>query len=125
MKREFCESLEFTKLVKNGYLTDLQVSDLQKDIMTGQGKTISQTGGYKKIRLAGIGKGKSKGKRKRGGWRVIFADYPEYCVTAIIYAYPKGEQDDLTPDQKKRLRKTKAVLDAEVKRRYGKEKTRK
>ena len=119
MEREFCESLVFTKLVKNGYLTDSQVSDLQKDIMAGQGNTIPQTGGYKKIRLAEVGRG------KRGGWRVIFADYPEYCITVIVYAYPKDEQDDLTPDQKKQLRKTKAVLDAEVKRRYGKEKNRK
>ena len=120
MEREFRETEAFTRLVKSKALTDEQLRQLQRDIISGLGKTIPRTGGFKKIRLTG---GQSRGKR--GGWRVIYADYPNYGFTAIVFAYPKGLQETLTPEQEKRLRNVKAVLDAEVKKKYGKSKEKK
>ena len=115
--REFLEASGFTKLVESGTITDNQLKRLQMDIMQGQGAVIPRTGGFKKIRLADHGR-----KGKSGSWRVIFADYPEYHFTAIVFAYHKNVQENLTALQEKQLRKIKREINAEAKRKYGKSK---
>jgi len=62
------------------------------------GVIIKGSGGIRKLRWAGSGRG------KRGGIRVIY-----YYLTAdeqiyMLYAYPKSEKDDLTSDQLKQLK---------------------
>lgn len=62
------------------------------------GPIMQGSGGLRKLRWAGSGRGKS------GGVRVIY-----YWVTAqdrllMLYAYPKNEQDNLTDKQLKTLR---------------------
>ena len=118
MEREFREAEAFTRLVKSKTLTDEQLRQLQRDIISGLGKTMPRAGGLKKIRLEGSGIG------KRGAWRVIYADYPDYGFTVIVFAYPKGVKDTLSRDEECRFSKLKATLDDEVKRKYGKNKKR-
>jgi mRNA-degrading endonuclease RelE of RelBE toxin-antitoxin system len=63
------------------------------------GKIISGSGGLRKLRWSAGGKG------KRGGLRVIYYWYVSLEIILLLFAYPKNEQDDLTPEQLKQLKK--------------------
>ena len=58
----------------------------------------------RKIRWAGSGRG------KRGGLRVIYYWHVPGSTILFLLAYPKNEQDDLTPAQLKAL---KAIIQTE------------
>ena len=69
-----------------------------------EGDVIPETGGVRKIRWARAGTG------KRGGARVIYfyhdADRPLY----LLMVYAKARRENLTPDEKRDVRKLAAVL---------------
>lgn len=62
-----------------------------------QGDVIPGTGGVRKLRFAGSGRG------KRGGVRVIWYVASDRIPVYALLIYGKNEQDDLTPDQKKAM----------------------
>ncbi|OUI86179.1 translation repressor RelE/RelB/StbE [Acetobacter sp. DmW_043] len=62
-----------------------------------QGDIIPGTGGVRKLRFAGSGRG------KRGGVRVIWYVASDRFPVYALLIYGKNEQDDLTPDQKKAM----------------------
>jgi mRNA-degrading endonuclease RelE of RelBE toxin-antitoxin system len=62
------------------------------------GKIIKQSGGIRKLRWAGSGRG------KRGGLRVIYYWWVSKARISMLTVYPKNERDDLTADQLKQLR---------------------
>ncbi len=62
------------------------------------GKIIPGSGGLRKLRWSVGGHG------KRGGVRVIYYWFVSPEVVLMLFAYPKNEQDNLTPDQLKQLR---------------------
>jgi hypothetical protein len=68
------------------------------------GDVIPETGGVRKIRWARAGIG------KRGGVRVIYfyhdADRPLY----LLMVYAKARKENLTPDEKRAVRKLAALL---------------
>ena len=68
------------------------------------GAVIPETGGVRKLRWAREGTG------SRGGARVIYfycdADRPLY----LLMVYAKARKEDLTPDEKRAIRKLAAVL---------------
>ncbi len=114
-ERTFIELPAFTRLVAHGDLSDEQVVEIQDGILNGGGKTESGTGGVRKIRCGGSATGKS------GGWRVLFADYDQYDVTVLIWAFPKNKQAALTGLQRKVIKDVKVRLDEEIKVMYAKE----
>ena len=61
------------------------------------GALVPGTGGLRKIRWQGSGRG------KRGGIRAIYYWAGQVDVILMLLAYPKNEQEDLTPEQKKIL----------------------
>lgn len=63
------------------------------------GAVIPGTGGLRKARWQGSGRG------KRGGIRVIYYRLPDRDWILMLLAYPKSERDDLTAEQKRVLRK--------------------
>jgi mRNA-degrading endonuclease RelE of RelBE toxin-antitoxin system len=65
----------------------------------GGGKVIPGSGGIRKMRWAGSGRG------KRGGLRVIYYWWVAKDRISMLLVYPKNEQDDLSADQVKQLRK--------------------
>jgi len=65
----------------------------------GAGKIVPGSGGLRKLRWAAGGHG------KRGGIRVIYYWFVSQEVVLMLFAYPKNEQDDLTPTQLKQLKK--------------------
>ncbi len=68
------------------------------------GDVIPETGGVRKVRWARAGTG------KRGGARVVYfyhdADRPLY----LLMVYAKARRENLTPDEKRAVRKLAAIL---------------
>ena len=96
----FIETPLFTKLIPE-YLSDEEYAELQQVLLfrPETGKVIPGSGGLRKIRWAVDRQG------KRGGLRVIY-----YWVTAdeqiyMLFLYKKNEQEELTHDQLKLLRR--------------------
>ena len=72
------------------------------------GPVIEGTGGIRKVRFPLQNRGKS------GSVRVCYTDFAEYEVTYLITAFTKKEQENLSDDEKKVLRKlVKSLRDAE------------
>ena len=95
----FIETPVFTALLRS-VLTDEEYGDLQFFMAANPaaGDVIEGTGGLRKLRWAGNGKG------KRGGARIIY-----YLVSAddqirLLLIYRKGVKDDLTEAEKRTLR---------------------
>jgi mRNA-degrading endonuclease RelE of RelBE toxin-antitoxin system len=63
-----------------------------------EGDVIPGTGGLRKLRWSGSGRG------KRGGIRVIYFWHQRTARILMLLAYAKNERDDLTPSQKRALR---------------------
>lgn len=61
------------------------------------GELIRGTGGLRKIRWQGSGRG------KRGGIRAIYYWAGQDGVLLMLLAYPKNERDDLSAEQRKVL----------------------
>jgi hypothetical protein len=78
------------------------------------GDEITGTGGIRKLRWAG------KGKGKRGGLRVIYYLYNTDFPVFLLSVYGKGVQEDLTPEEKSKFSALAQTLKAECKRSRGK-----
>jgi hypothetical protein len=63
------------------------------------GKVIPGSGGMRKLRWAGSGGG------KRGGLRLIYYWWIAKDRISMLFIYRMDEQDDLTPEQVKHLRR--------------------
>lgn len=100
----FVETPIFTRRVQE-HLSDDSYADLQLFLAErpDAGKIIKQSGGIRKLRWAGSGRG------KRGGLRVIYYWWAGKDRISMLMVYPKNERDDLTADQLKQL-KSQLVL---------------
>ena len=97
---EFVETTFFTRQI-SALVDDDTYRGLQARLTLDPefGAVIRGTGGLRKVRIAARGKG------KRGGARVIYAHLPQRHQIAMLMAYGKDEQDDLTADQREALRR--------------------
>ena len=75
------------------------------------GDEIPRTGGLRKLRW-GI-----KGKGKRGGARIIYYFYNYSAPVFLIFIYGKNQQDNLTPQEEKRLEKIASSIKEDCKNR--------
>jgi mRNA-degrading endonuclease RelE of RelBE toxin-antitoxin system len=93
------ETAVFTRQIDR-LLSPDQYRDLQSYLVDdpNRGSVIPGTGGLRKLRWQGSGRG------KRGGSRVIYFWIIERDTILMLLAYPKNEQDDLTTAQKRVLR---------------------
>ncbi len=96
----FVETPIFTRRIGN-YLNDNEYGRLQSFLADypDSGRIIRGSGGMRKLRWAGGGRG------KRGGLRVIYFWWVARDRISMLMVYPKDEQDDLTPDQLKLLKR--------------------
>lgn len=101
------ETTIFTRRLKS-LLTDEDYRELQNELIArpDAGKIIGGSGGIRKLRWAGSGRG------KRGGVRVIYYWIRGKEIILMLLLYPKKEQDDLTPEQLKAL---KNIVESELK----------
>ena len=70
------------------------------------GRVIQGSGGIRKIRWSGSGRG------KRGGSRILYYWYNEQDVLMMLFIFRKNEIDDLNKDQLNKLRK---IVESEYK----------
>jgi hypothetical protein len=98
---EFKETTFFTKQIAKLLNDDEAYRGLQAELLNNPeaGDLIPGTGGLRKIRCAVPGKG------KRGGIRAIYYFIRIEGIFYMLFAYLKGDQEDLTHDQKKALKK--------------------
>jgi mRNA-degrading endonuclease RelE of RelBE toxin-antitoxin system len=97
---EIVETSIFTRQVQ-GLLSDEEYRQFQLALLTRPdlGPIIPCSGGLRKVRWP------AKGHRKRGGFRVIYYWVKIRDRILMLLIYAKAEQDDLTPEQLKVLRK--------------------
>ena len=101
MTREFVYTEPFRKCWKAMGLSEDDLKKLEKILLENPqlGEVIEGSGGARKMRIQIENRGKS------GGGRVIYVDVFEKEKLYFLLAYPKNVQDNLTPDQKKQVRK--------------------
>lgn len=105
MKREFVESSQVRQVFKTNGVSDEHVREMEKQVMQGCGAIVPGTGGVKKIRCGAAGRG------KRGGVRVLFADYPDAGVTYLLSALGKSQRVDFNQFELKTIKQLKRQLD--------------
>ena len=95
----------FTRRIQ-AILADKEYRLLQIQLINkpDSGKIIPGSGGLRKLRWSGGGHG------KRGGIRIIYYWFVPDDTLLLLFAYSKREQDDLTPEQ---LRQLKKVVEGE------------
>lgn len=91
---EFIETSVFTRQIKE-LLTEDQYQGLQHVLLINPeaGAVIRGSGGLRKLRWSGSGRG------KRGGIRVIYYYMTRADNILLLYAYPKSDKDDLSKTQ--------------------------
>jgi mRNA-degrading endonuclease RelE of RelBE toxin-antitoxin system len=103
----FIETSIFTRQI-TGLLRDDELNALEWALMANpeRGDIIRGSGGLRKIRWLGSGRG------KRGGLRIIYYWHVPESTVLFLLAYPKNEQEDLTSAQLKIL---KHIIETEYK----------
>lgn len=101
MTRKFIYTISFRKSWAAMGLNDRDLVELEKALLENPrlGDVIQDTGGARKMRI------QLEGRGTRGGGRVIYLDVFEKEHLYLLFAYPKNVQSDLTPEQKKAIRK--------------------
>lgn len=96
----FIESAVFTKQARE-LLSDETYAEFQQYLAQcpEAGDVMRETGGLRKIRWSVPGSG------KKGGVRVIYYHVSAKAQVRLLLIYRKGVKDDLTPAEKKVLRK--------------------
>ena len=96
----FFETPVFTRRV-TALLSDDEYAELQKVLVAAPnaGDLIPGSGGLRKIRWAIQGRG------KRGGARIIYYHLISRDQFYMLLIYGKNEQDDLSPEQLRMLKK--------------------
>jgi len=102
------ETSSFQKSAAHSGMTENEIAALIDRLAANPeaGDEIKGTGGCRKIRVAGRGKGKS------GGYRVITFFTGAAVPLFLLYAYSKADQADLDGDERSSLKKlTKALVE--------------
>lgn len=97
---EFFETPIFTKQITK-LISDeeYRLLQLQLAVRPESGDLIKGSGGIRKLRWAGSGRG------KRGGIRIVYYFINEDEKLYMLFAYPKNVKDDLSSYQLKQLKK--------------------
>ena len=106
MTRLFVMTELFDASWEDQHLADVDLQLLQCDLLRNPkcGNVIKGTGGFRKMRFALTGRGKS------GGLRVIYLDVPDYGTLYLMLAYPKNEKGTLSPAECSELKKIAASI---------------
>ena len=106
MAREFIMTPVFDRLWEKLGLGDNELRVLQSQLVENplSGDIIKETSGARKARFALSNTGKS------GGLRIIYLDISHVQKLFLLLCYPKSKQDNLTPEQKKQIKKIVEAL---------------
>ena len=108
-KFEILETDDFAKWVRKGRLRSA-VEGLKGELAVNPdaGDVIPGGGGLRKIRMSGLGRGKS------GGFRVVYVLLLSRTVAVLVDGYSKADKQDLSADELKGLVADLAELRAEM-----------
>jgi len=97
----FYSTSEFDKQWERMGLDDEDKRRLENEIVNNPqvGSVIRGAGGLRKMRFAFEGKGKS------GSARALYVDFVVYERVYLIYAYPKGQQENISPAERETFKK--------------------
>jgi len=92
------EMPHFSKWVRKNRLQSA-VEALKEELSENPdvGDVIPGGGGLRKVRMAGLGRGKS------GGFRVVYVLFLDRTAALLLAGYSKSAQDDLSADEVKEL----------------------
>jgi hypothetical protein len=101
----FFETSVFTRRVTE-LLPDDEYAELQRALAAAPnaGDMIPGSGGLRKLRWG------AKGRGKRGGVRVVYFHIINRDQFYMLLIYGKNEQDDLSPDQLRALKRAVEAL---------------
>lgn len=116
MQAVFVETSGFSQRL-SGFLTDAAYAQLQLDLMVNPQLGVVMRGcvGLRKVRVGDA----SRGKGKRGGARVIYLYIPEAHRFLLLDIYGKGEQEDLSDDERRMLSALAAEFRHSVQHRHA------
>jgi hypothetical protein len=99
---KFIETSVFTHIIVE-MMTDAEYAELQAALVfqPDLGDLIPGTGGIRKVRWSEP----KRGRGKRGGVRVIYYWHVAGSLVYLLLAYSKTDRDDLSVEQKRKLRK--------------------
>ena len=103
------ETQDFTRDAADAHLSEDDVAEIVNTIsaMPTAGDVMAGTGGARKIRFAGRGKGKS------GGYRIVTYFGGEDIPVFLLGLFSKGERENLSKAERNELRKELAGLAAD------------
>jgi len=93
----------------HGVLSPEDVRELELTLLQDPraGAVLRDTGGVRKVRAAIEGRGKS------GSARVVYLYVEVRQKIYLLLCFPKNQQENLTPEQRRRIRQLVAQLEAE------------
>jgi hypothetical protein len=120
MIREFVLTEWFDASWKDLRLSDEMLRELQTQLLRDPltGSVMQGTGGFRKMRFAFEGRGKS------GSIRVVYLDIPEFATLYLMLAYPKSEKDGLTPSERNELKQISDNIKQNLQRKFSRDKRR-
>ena len=100
MTREFVFTKPFLNCWETMGLCESDLKQLEEVLLSNPqlGDVIQGTGGARKLRI------RLTNVEKSGGGRVIYLDVFEKEKLYLLFAYPKGVQENLTPEQKQAIK---------------------
>jgi len=106
---ELRETIRFRRWVRKAKVSRL-LDDLVPILMTdpNSGDVIPGSGGIRKVRMAGHGKG------KRGGFRVVYTVLIDSTLLRLLSGYSKSEKEDVSADEIAGMRKEATETEAAV-----------
>ncbi|MFO0917191.1 MAG: hypothetical protein U0872_02625 [Planctomycetaceae bacterium] len=110
----FIELKPFTRLWNHLKLTDDDLSLVQLAIMCEPKAppVIEDCAGVRKIRFSP----RASGKGKSGSMRCCYKYFEEHKVVALAIVYPKGTKEDISEDDKSRIRRAIQEIERELDR---------
>ena len=101
MKRTFVYSELFEYALRGRKKAPEILEAIESEILKNPlcGDIVPGTGGVRKFRSEDF----TRGKGKRGGFRVLYLDLPHVERTHLIFLYDKNKADDLSSAGKKRI----------------------
>jgi hypothetical protein len=108
----FIETAVFTKQVGSKASLDVLYA-IQNDLLANprRGDIVQGTGGVRKARVADP----QSGRGKRGSYRYLYLYLEHRGRIYLLYLYGKGEQSDLSPEQKKTVARLTQMIKQESK----------
>jgi len=106
----FIESTAFTRRLQSlaGAAADSVLREIQDELLANpaKGRVVKGLGGIRKGRVSNP----ARGKGKRGGYRYLYLHLEARRHIHLLYILDKGEQEDLTQDERTILKNLVAEI---------------